>query len=194
MKFSEIKIALDKGEQIKSLKINIKTYLPLISKMLMVLGYKEDGKTENGIIDECIETSNGIAYVNHFKKHMAIVCAVINWYSNIEVDKIELEKDYTIYDYYITSGLWNYVKNQIGNEYKIILSLVDKSIEEELRKYNSIEAVVNNNLNKLIDKVPTDIQLKQLARTLVRDVNSLNWNSIPKIKEIFETVQGKKFE
>jgi hypothetical protein len=194
MKLSEIKTTIDKGEQLKSLDIKVKTYLPLISKTLMVLGYKEDKETTNGIVDECLYINNGIAYVNHFKKHMAIVCAIINWYTDIIIDEINIPEDYTNYDYYLTSGLWNYVKNQMGNEYKILLSLIDKSIEEELRKYNSIESVVSNSLNKLIDKVPTNIELKQLARMLVRDINSLNWNSIPKIKEIFETVQGKKLE
>jgi predicted AAA+ superfamily ATPase len=194
MKLSEIKTALEKGEKISSLKINVKTYLPLISKTLMVLGFKEGNETQNGIIDECIDINSGIAYVNHFKKHMTTVCAVINWYTDIEIDNIDLPEDYTNYDYYITSGLWNYVKNQMGNEYKILLGLIDKSIEEELRKYNSIESVVNNNITKLINRVPNDVELKQLARTLVRDVNSMSWDKIPKIKEIFETVQGKKFE
>jgi hypothetical protein len=194
MKLSEIKTALDKGEQLKALKINIKSYLPLVSKMIMVLGYKEENENKDGIIDECIEIENGIAYVNHFKKHIAMVCAVINWYSDIEIDRIDLPENYTNYDYYLTSGIWNYVKNQIGNEYKILLGLIDKSIEEELRKYNSIESVVNNNLNKLIEKVPTDIQLKQLTRTLVRDINGLNWDKLPMLQQMFETVQSKKSE
>jgi hypothetical protein len=194
MKLSEIKTALDKGEKINSLKINVKSYLPLISKTLMILGYKNENDINNGIIDECIEINNGIAYVNHLKKHMAIVCAIINWYTDTEIDNIELPNDYTNYDYYITSGLWNHVRNRLGDEYKILLSLIDKSIEEELRKYNSVEMIFNNNLSKLVEKVPTSIELKQLARTLVRDANSMNWDKIPMLKQIFETVQGKKFE
>ncbi|MDD4779012.1 MAG: hypothetical protein PHT02_00215 [Tissierellia bacterium] len=194
MKLSEIKTALEMGNKLESLGIEVKPYLPIISKTLMILGYKDKDTTQNGIIDECIKIENGIAYINHFKKDMATVCAVINWYVNFEIDNIDIPEYYMVYDYYITSGLWNYVKNQLGNEYEVLLNLIDKSIEEELRKHNSIESVVNNNLNKLIDKIPTDMQLKSLARTLVRDFNSLNWNQIPKIKEIFETVQGKKLE
>jgi hypothetical protein len=195
MKLSEIKTALDKGEQIKSLQINVKSYLPLISKTLMVLGYKEGKETIGGIIDECIDISNnGIAYVNHFKKDMAIVCAIINWYSDITIDEVELDSDYTNYDYYMISGLWEFVKNQLGNEYNILADLIDKSIEEELRKYNSIESIINNNLNKLIDKLPTDKQLKKLTKTLVKDINSMNWDKVPMIKQMFETSQGKNIE
>jgi len=194
MKLSEIKNRIDKGEQLKTLDIKIKLYLPLISKTLIVLGYKEGKEITNGIIDECIDITNSIAYVNHFKKNMSIVCAVINWYTDIEIDEIDIADDYTNYDYYITSGLWNYVKGQLGSEYDVLINLVDKSIDEELRKYNSIESIISNNLNKLIEKIPTDKQLKQLSKSLIKDINKMNWDKIPMLQQMFETAQGKKFE
>lgn len=193
MKLSEIKNKLNNGEELKSEDINVKSYLPLISKTLMVLGYKEDKETIGGIIDECIDISdNGIAYINHFKKDMAIVCAIINWYSDITINDISLTEDYTNYDYYITSGLWNHVKNKLGNEYEVLINLIDKSIEEELRKYNSIESIISNSLNKLIEKIPTDVQLKKLVKSSIKDINKMNWDKVPMIKQMFETAQVKK--
>lgn len=190
MKLSEIKTTIDMSNDIESLKINVKTYLPIAEKMIMIQGFQgKDGIHHNGIIDESIEFDNDMAYVDYFKKEISTVCNMINWYMDIEIDDVEIEN--TLYDFYITSGIWDFVKAQLNNEYKIITDFIDKSIEEELRKNNSMESVINNNLIRFISRIPNDKELKQLTKTLVKDVNKLNWDKVPMIKQMFETLNKK---
>jgi hypothetical protein len=193
MKLSEIKMALDAGKTIESLNINVKNYLPIVEKMIMIQGFaNEDNVHQNGIIDESIEFNNGMAHVDYFKKEISIVCNMISWYTDIEIDDIEIEN--TLYDYYITSGIWDYVKEQLNNEYKIIIDLIDKSIEVELKKYNSMEAILNNNLIRFIEKIPNDKELKQLVKSTIKDINKLSWDKVPMLKQMFDITQGKKIE
>jgi hypothetical protein len=192
MKLSEIVLSLKNGKKVESLEINIKKYLPIVEKMVMIKGLKDGDINQNGIVDESLEEHNGLLYVDYFKKEISIVCNLIQWYTDIEIDIVELEN--THYDFYVTSGLWDYIKSNLNNEYKTNIELIDMSIEEELRKHNSMESIVNNNLVNLINRIPTDKELKQLAKTLMKDVNKMNWDKVPMIKQMFETLQSKKVE
>jgi len=62
---------------------------------------------------------------------------------------------------------------------------------------NSIESIIASRLDKLIDKLPTDKQLKSLSKSLVKDLNKLDWNQLPLLKEMWETAtfkQGDKID
>lgn len=194
MKLSEIKTALESGKKLITLDINVKSYLPIVEKMMTILGYNDkDNIHQDGIIDDCIEFSNGIAYIDHFKKDISTLINIINWYTDIEIDETNLS-DMT-YDFIITSGIWEAVKDQIpDSEYKSFMNYLNISIEEELRKYNSIEAIISNNLTKVADKIPNDMQLKKLVKTLIKDVNGMDWDKVPMIKQMFETLQTKKIK
>jgi hypothetical protein len=193
MKLSEIKTAIDGGKRIEALDINVKTYLPIVEKMIMIQGFAlEDNTHANGIIDESIEFNNDMAYVDYFKKEISIICNMISWYTDIEIDDVEIEN--TLYDFYMTSGIWDYVKLQLNNEYKTLIDIVELSIKEELRKHNSMEAVINNNLIRFISRIPNDKELKQLVKSVIKDVNKVDWNKVPILKQMFDTIQGKKSE
>jgi hypothetical protein len=67
MLLSEIKNKLD-NSTFDYKDIKVKSYLPIVSKMILISGYDNDnGEHIDGIINECVEfNNNGIAYVNHF--------------------------------------------------------------------------------------------------------------------------------
>jgi hypothetical protein len=189
MKLSEIKLSLSQGSKIDSLKIEVKPYLSIIEKMMMTLGYEKNEIHQNGIVDECIEFKNNYAILNFFLKEIAIKISVINWYTNIELDGNSNVDDF---DYVIISGIWDYVINQIEeDEYKNLLSLIDSSLTEKVKSNNSIEAIINRNLNVIADRIPNSKQLKSLAKSLIKDINGLDSSKLSIIQEIKESFNKK---
>lgn len=193
MKLSYIKSQLEMGKNIDAIGIEINKYIPIVSKMVMIQGFmSEDNIHQNGIVDECIDIQNGIAYIDPLKKEVSIVCNIINWYTNIEIDEINLEN--TIYDFYMTSGIWDYIITVLDKEYKTIINLINESITEELKKYNSLEAVLNNQIEKLIEKIPTNKEFKQLTKNFVKEFNKMSWDKVPMIKQMFDVMQNNSNE
>ncbi len=194
IKLSQIK---DNPQLVKEIKV--KQYLPLVDKMILIEGFENETERYSGIVDDAIKQNNeGMYCIDYISKKIATVLGIIQKYAEIEFDDVEV--DNLLYDFCITSGIWNKVKSNIPeSEYFEIIGLIDDVIEQEIeiknsvasvlnRRLNNLASVLNRGLNRFIDKIPTDKQIKSLSKSLVKDMKNFDWDSVPKLKEIYQTI------
>ena len=189
-----VKLSEIQKDNSKVNKIQVLSYLPITKKMLMIQGSEEiDGIKEiTGIVDDCIGYKNGMYYIDHIKKEVSFVFNMVINYTDLQLDEIELEDGSTLYDFIITSGIWEYVNEKIPKEeYFKISDLMYETLEQELKIRNSFEGVISRNLSDLIDKMPTDKQLKSIGKSLIKDLNKLDLDKVPMLKKMWETANGK---
>lgn len=190
MKYSELQNNINNGMSIKLCDIKIVKYLPIMEKMAMIEGFKNESIDSQGIIECCLENKNDFIKINHFYKEIALVISVIKWYTDIEFDVDE--QDWKIYDYLIKNDIWDHIKSQIPEkEYTSIINYLDKALEQELMINNSVPGVLSKALYKLISKAPTVEEMKKIGKSLIKDINKLNWNNIPTIKKLYDFVNSE---
>ena len=182
MLISEIKEKIEAGKSVDDL-LEVKQYLSIIEKNLIV----------NKIIDSCIvlDEINGLSKIDYFYKKLTTDVSLLVNYTNVEFSENLIED----YDYLCENVGIERILSQIPiTEIEFILDLVDCELAQIIKLNNSIEGILANKLDKLIDKLPTDKQIKSLSKSLVKDVNKLDWDKVPMLKEIWMTANSKSGE
>ncbi len=182
MQISELKTKIEEGNSIQDL-IEVKQYLSTIEKQL--IGSK--------IIDSCIvvDDESNLYKIDYFYKKLTSDVSFLVNYTNLEFSENLIED----YDYLAENVGIEWILNQIPiSEVEFILDLVDCELAQIVKLNNSIEGILANKLDKLIDKLPTDKQIKSLSKSLVKDVNKLDWDKVPMLKEIWMTANSKSGE
>ena len=112
-------------------------------------------------------------------------------YTNLEFSENLIED----YDYLAENVGIELILDQIPiNEVEFILDLVDFELAQIVKLNNSIEGILANKLDKLIEKLPTDKQIKSLSKSLVKDINKLDWDKIPMLKDMWNVAIGNQSE
>jgi len=182
MLISEIKEQIEADKTVDDL-LKVKQYLSIIEKNLIV----------NKVIDSCItiDENNGLSKIDYFYKKLTTDVSLLVNYTNVEFSENLIED----YDYLAENVGIELILDQIPiNEVEFILDLVDFELAQIVKLNNSIEGILASKLDKLIDKLPTDKQIKSLSKSLVKDVNKLDWDKVPMLKEIWMTANGKSGE
>jgi len=182
MLISEIKEQIEAGKSVDDL-LEVKQYLSIIEKNLIV----------NKIIDSCIvlDEINGLSKIDYFYKKLTTDVSLLVNYTNVEFSENLIED----YDYLCENVGIERILSQIPiTEIEFILDLVDCELAQIIKLNNSIEGILASKLDKLIDKLPTDKQIKSLSKSLVKDVNKLDWDKVPMLKEIWMTANSKSGE
>ena len=179
MQINELKEKLEQGEAIENLVL-VLPYLPFVEKKIMV----------DRIVDACINIDeNGIYTVDNFNKKLMTDLVIIGNYTDLEFSENTLED----YDYLVKNKVVNHVINNMDvDELDFIYDLIHVELKQKVEIGNSLSNVLAVNLQKLVEKIPTDKQLKGLSKSLVKDLNKFDWNKIPELKDIFKTVNGGK--
>jgi hypothetical protein len=167
------------NENLKISEINIKNYIPFSHKQLLC----EKVIDASTLVDE-----NGIVSCNYFLKKLATDINILSFYTDLQFNE-STEEDY---DFLIKSGLFDNILYCINdNDLDFIDEMINKEIAQKIMIGNSLGNVVASKLEKLIEKIPTDKQLKSLSKSLIKDVNKLNWDKVPMLKQMWETANGK---
>lgn len=152
MKLSEIK------DNIKLVdEIEVKKYIPMAYKKMII----------DGIKAQCIKQQEGMSnmyYIDFVTKEIVSVLLITQSYiKNVEFDEVEVEN--TLYDFYVSSGIWEKVEKEIpANEINLIESLVYDTIYTELEIENSIEGVLLRGLNKIADVINKNLNPKEINK------------------------------
>jgi hypothetical protein len=122
---------------------------------------------------------------------------MIDRYADIEFDDIEV--DDTIYDYFITSGIWEYVKENIPfNEYELVIDLLENTLKQEIELNNSISSIVNTHLGTVVDiinrRFPNEKEMKGIIKSLTKSFKDLDWDKVPMLKQMKDVFKGKTVE
>ncbi len=182
MNIKELKEKLQNGTLALG-ELNIKTYLPLLNKKILV----------DNICTDLIEyDENGLAFVNEIQKVISTAISILINYCDVEI----LEEDnmgdvIEVLDLLFETGDYYKIEELIGNDLDELLLAIDVEIENIKLRNNSLESIVAKGLNKIIEKLPNDKQLKSLSKSVIKDINKLDWDKLPMLKEMWQTANGK---
>ena len=157
MLFSELKEKIgngffDVGE------LEVKKYLPLLTK-----GYAVKQACE----DILSYDDNGLAYVPQYQKRISRCIAMLLYYTNLEIpEDMMMDEVVDVIDLLMERGLYKQILDEIGDDYCDFYWMLDDELDSIISRNNSIEAVVAKGINKLIEKVPTDKQIKSIIKAV----------------------------
>jgi len=170
-------------ENIKDFKtttyIQIKSWISFAKKQLIC---------EN-VVDNCLEYDDDILLCNYFTKKLLLDMSLVTFYTNLEFsDDNSLEE----YDFLCENGIMKYIIEEIDREeYWFITETIDEIVEQKIKIHNSIENMINKGINVLIQKLPTNKELKSLIKSTIKDINKLDVDKLPMVKQLLDVAQGK---
>ena len=114
---------------------------------------------------------------------------LVSFYTNLEFsDDNSLEE----YDFLCENGIMKYIIEEIDREeYWFITETIDEIVEQKIKIHNSIENMINKGINVLIQKLPTNKELKSLIKSTIKDINKLDVDKLPMVKQLLDVAQGK---
>ena len=183
-------------------KLEVKKYLSIYTKQLLIEGFSDEEDSIVGIVDRCvIENDNGYFVVDYFSKQIVVDLTLIKHYSNLELDVETVNvngKEVNIYDYICENGVINEVKEQITYyEYDKFMDLLDETIQNKLQSENSIEASavkVKNKLfelaDKIVEKLPDEKGIKRILADAKNQINKIKPEQLNHLKEVFDLKQS----
>jgi len=181
MLIQEIKEKLSTLEIIDlSTIITIKPYLSHVEKKILC---------DNIINASLDQNEDGLIICNYYNRKLTTNMSIIVNYTNIEINNDEFLEDY---DYLCEQGLIKYVLDNMNKEDKLFIEqMVSKNIGQSLKIGNSLESIIAKGLNKIVEKIPDNKELKSLSKSLVKDINKMDWDKVPMLKQMWLTANGK---
>lgn len=186
MKVSEIKKLLKEGKQIEDLQkelqtqINIKSYLSIAQKKLIV---------ESVIKDSLKINDTGLLICDFINKKIAFDLAILTNYTNIKLSKKSVDD----YDFLQEYGIFDIIYNNINpRELDLITSILENEIKQKIKIENSFERTMLRIFNTISEKMPEAEQIQSFLKSIVKDINDLDWDKVPMLKQMFDVSQGKQ--
>jgi len=169
IKVTEIVKKIKKGNDNGFDGIQIKDYLPVSTKRLIC-----EEIARNSIVEQDgMKVKDSIAFT------IAFDLMIVQFYSNVDIDEH--------YDEACEYGIIDYIKDNMNqNEREFISEHSYYMIQNEINTYNSLSGVVSRNLQKLIDKLPDDKQIKKLVTDIPKQINKIKPEQLELIKEIIK--------
>ena len=178
MQISELKTKIEEGKSIQDL-IEVKQYLSIIEKQL--IGSK--------IIDSCIviDDESNLYKIDYFYKKLTSDVSLLVNYTNIEFSENLIED----YDYLAENVGIEWILNQIPiSEVEFILDLVDCELAQIVKLNNSIEGILANRLQALINKVPDEKGIKKLMTEAQKQINKIKPENLEILKGLVGQGEG----
>jgi len=160
--------------QVNGLKIEVKKYLPIKEKMNLV----------NSIYQTSLENQE-MNLIDYNKKEIAKVILITQYYTNIKLPKDILEG----YDFLMSTGIYSAIEHAITHEIITIKQMVrhvELYNENKHKKENDIKAMIN----KIIDKTPTDEEIKKMIEQTKEEINNFEPNKLKFVKDFINKTKG----
>lgn len=178
MLVQEIKEQIEAGKSVDDL-LEVKQYLSIIEKNLIV----------NKIIDSCIvlDEINGLSKIDYFYKKLTTDVSLLVNYTNVEFSENLIED----YDYLCENVGIERILSQIPiTEIEFILDLVDCELTQIIKLNNSIEGILANRLQALINKVPDEKGIKKLMTEAQKQINKIKPENLEILKGLVGQGEG----
>lgn len=178
MQISELK---DSEGLYNGTEITVNPFISFIEKQLLCLN----------VLENCMDVDeNGMLVCNYFTRKLVKDINVIKQYSDIELS----DSDYiNEYDFLVQYKIFDYILDRINkSELYFIDEMISKEIKQRIKTYNSLEKIVSNKLQQVIDKLPSPKDIQKLSKSLVKDMNKLDWDKMPMLKQMWETANFKQ--
>lgn len=162
------------------IEVTVKKYLPFTEKQLLV------NRVVNNFFNDEIDL------FSEFKKDFSMFLCIIESYTNLEIPE---ENIYDFYDQVVGSGFYEEIISAIpSREFDYLNEKISDMIyakQQEAKRENTIEAVVERFLNSVLakleqvgEKLPSAAKLKNmLEKSVPKMINSVDPNKLSFIKE-----------
>ena len=184
LKLSELKeIIINKNLDKESIESIIKRrYIPFLEKKVIV----------DQIIDTCTYTKNGVVRVDLFDKQFFTDLKVLFAYYDLE-DDLDVNELTEFYDLLIEGNYLNTFKKNINsNDVQILEQMIDTSLDEYVRSNNSLEGVIANSIDKLIERLPDEKNMNKLIKDLPKQINKIDPEKLKYVSEVIGWNKGNK--
>ncbi len=161
----------------KNWKENIEfiDYVSSAMKEAIIIG---DGDNE-GIVSECLDKREGSTFINYFLRDALLAIVLVREYTNVE-----FESGDELVDNIFKSNVVNIILQEIPDA-KLFVALFDKCLKQEVEIRNSLSGIVASALEKIIERIPKDIDAKKINKW-IRDIPKAFEKLSPENKEILK--------
>lgn len=180
MQIEQIQKQLEEGNSLKEI-IQIIPYLSFAKKKILC---------DNVLTVSLEYTDDGLLQCDYFTRKLIMDISIIINYTDIEVNQQDILTDY---DTLNEIGVVEYVLNNMTRSERFFIEdMISKNIKQRVAIENSIEGILVKGINKLVEKIPTDKQLKSLSKSLLKDFNKLDMSKVAELKDVFNTINKEK--
>ncbi len=162
------------------LSISIKQFIPIQEKINLVAS----------IFESSIDRSGDLHILDGNKLDIAYKTLVVGEYSNLTLPKNTLES----YDMLCESGLFDVIYDAIPLDERLLLeSVLDKYIDAERDEYeqrNTIQYIVKDLLQKLINKIPDGVELEELVKNASEEFSKFDPDKMEFLKSAMDWNSG----
>ena len=164
----------------QGLKLEIKQFLSIQEKINLVASIFESSIDRSGDLHILDGNTLDIAYKN----------LVVGEYSNLTLPKNTLES----YDMLCESGLFNVVYDAIPLDERLLLeNVLDNYIDAEKDEYeqrNTIQYIVKDLLQKLMNKIPDGVELEELVKNASEEFANFDPDKLEFLKSAMDWNSG----
>jgi hypothetical protein len=134
------------------------------------------------IVNNSIIERDGMKFIDSIQKQIAFDLSLIQFYTDIDIENIDMDEMYQ-------NGTIEEIKKLIPvSEISFIEEHVYYMLDQETEVFNSLSAIVNRNLQKLLEKIPDEKSIQKILKSVPNTLNKLS----PESKEIFKgMIEGK---
>lgn len=184
MKFLELKQKLiDNTFDIADL--DVKTYLPLIEKKVIV----------RQVCEDIVEYEDGMAFDDYTQKIISKTLAVLLNYCQLEVDENTTNGDIIdVIDLLFEKGIYNKIEEKIGDDLREFCWTIDEMIDNIKFKNNNIEGILARGINKIADIINTNLnskQIKSIIKLASKEFKNFQPEKLQTLNDMLNMVEGK---
>lgn len=157
--------------------IEVKPFISFIEKKILCLN----------VLENCMDVNeNGMVVCDYFLRKLVQDINIIKQYTNIEIS----DDNYIYeYDFLVENELLDYILDRIvDSELSFINEMINKEIKQRISVSNSIENILFQKLQLLIDKIPDEKGIKKLMTEAKKQINGIK----PQQLELIKNMIGKQ--
>lgn len=170
-------------------KVEVLQYLPMVQKATFI----------SFLANECfVDLEDGIKVFSPIEYELNRLYAYLKFYTN--VDFAEDANLYDIYDQFKSTDDFGKILEVIPDgEITSIEIMLDEAIEEKKEEIKALEnknnkikedenlnLIIKDFLDRLLQKIPDDKQIKKLTKSIVKDLKSISPNNWDMLTNIFK--------
>lgn len=164
----------------QGLKLEVKQFIPIQEKINLVAS----------IFESSIDRSGDLHILDGNKLDIAYKNLVVGEYSNLTLPKNTLES----YDMLCESGLFDVIYDSIPLDERLLLeSVLDNYIDAEKDEYdqrNTIQYIVKDLLQKLMNKIPDGVELEELVKNASEEFTNFDPDKLEFLKSAMDWNSG----
>jgi len=174
-------VPLIKTIDFNGLEIEIKQYLPLQQKINLV----------GTIVESTINRDNGLHIIDNNALELAFRVLLVKEYTNLTLPKDYMEA----YDMLVSSGLYYKIYENIPEyerrDLRMALNNHIESMRDEYEQKNTIQYIIKDGLNKLIEKIPDEEGMKEFIKNASNELNNMNPENLKFVQEFLRFNKGE---